>query len=316
MFFPRIVAVLALTFGVAHAQNSQTGPIHIQTGSSSTAGNLISRMIAPIVSETLGQPIVVENNSSGIILGQKVAKSAPDGRTLLVTGASFWLAPLVMNNVPWDPVKDFEQVSLMTTTPNLVVVHPSVPAKSLKEFIAYAKSKPGQLNFGAGTVGSTPHLAGELFITMAGVDLKTIPYKGIASAVVDLLAGGVQVVFPPAASAAKHIKSGSIRALAVTTLKRSPLFPDLPSVSESGLTGYQAEVINGMFAPAKTPAAALSRVSKAFNAALLRPDIKEKLFAIGVDSIGGSPEDLKEAVTREITVWGKIIREKGIHTDL
>jgi len=229
-----------------------------------------------------------------------------------VTGSSFWLAPFIEENVPWDPIRDFSPVNLMSTSPNLIVVHPSVPAKNVKELIAFAKSKPGQLNYGSGSTGSTPHLAAELFNAMASVDVVRVNYKGIGPAMNDLIAGQVHVMFPNAGGATAHLASGRLRALAVTSAKPSALFPTLPTVAASGLPGYEAEVLNGMFVPAKTPAAIIDRLNQETAKALLRTDVKDKLLSVGVEVIGEGPEQLATAMKREMAFWGNLIRELKI----
>ena len=308
----RLAALLMCICATAQAQNYPTRPIRFETGSIGSNGDVTSRLIGPTMGQALGQSIVVENRSSGIILGETVAKSAPDGHTLLITGSTFWLAPFLEQSEPWDPNRDYAPVSLLATSPNLIVVHPSVAAKNVKELIALAKSKPGELNYASGSTGSTPHLAAELFNAMAQVNIVRVNYKGIGPATNDLIAGQVQVMFPNASGAAEHVKSGRMRALAITTAKPSKLFPDLPTVASAGLPGYEAEVLNGMFAPTKTPQAVITRINEEAARALQRPEIREKLFNTGVEVIAEGPDQLMAAVKREMTVWGKLIRDQNI----
>jgi tripartite-type tricarboxylate transporter receptor subunit TctC len=309
------IALLLACAAAAHAQDYPSHPIRIETGGPGSNGDFASRLLGQVVSASVGQQIVVENRASGILLGETVAKAAPDGYTLLVTGSSFWLAPFLEKSVPWDPIRDFLPVSLMSTSPNLVVVHPSVPVKSIKELIALAKAHPGALNYASGSTGSAPHLSAELFNRMAGVSIVRVNYKGAGAAMNDLIAGQVQVMFPNAGSVAGFLKSGRLRALAVTTLQPSPLFPGLPTVQSAGLKGFQSEVLNGMFVPAKTPQPVITRLNQEFNRALVRPEIKDKFFSAGMEVIAGSADQLMAAVKNEINVWGKLIKDQGIRND-
>ncbi len=318
-----VLPAVLLSTTMAWAQTTSTGsgqlypskPVRIVTGGPGSNGDLISRLIAPGMTAALGQQVLVDNRPSGIILGEIVAKAPADGHTLLVTGSSFWLAPFLQSNVPWDPLRDFAPITLAATSPNLIVVHPSLPAKSVKELIALAKARPGELNYASGTTGSTPHLAAELFNAMARVNIVRINYKGAGQAMTDLIGGHVQVMFPNAGGAAPHVKSGRLRAIAVTTAQPSALFPGLPTVAASGLPGYEAEVLNGVFAPAKTPAAIISRLNQEIAPLLNRADVREKLFNSGVEVIAGSPEKLTAAMKNEMNVWGKLIREQGIRDE-
>ena len=297
---------------IACAQTYPTKPVRIVTGGPGSNGDFTSRLIAPGMTAALGQQVLVDNRPSGIILGEIVAKAPPDGHTLLVTGSSFWLAPFLQSNVAWDPLRAFAPVTLAATSPNLIVVHPSLPAKSVKELVALAKARPGELNYASGTTGSTPHLAAELFNAMARVNIVRINYKGAGQAMTDLIGGHVQVMFPNAGGAAPHVKSGRLRAIAVTTAQPTALFPGLPTVAASGLPGYEAEVLNGIFAPAKTPAAIISRLNQEIVPILNRADVREKLFNSGIEVIANPPEKLTAAMKNEMNVWGKLIRELGI----
>ena len=301
--------------GMLNAQSYPVKPVRIMTGGAGSNGDFTSRLMAPGLSAALGQQVIVENRQSGVILGDTVAKSAADGYTLLITGSSFWLAPNLQSGIQWDPIRDFAPVSLAATSPNLIVVHPSLPTKTVKELIALARSRPGQLNYGSGATGSTPHLAAEVFRSMAHVDIVRINYKGVGQAMNDLIAGHMQVVFPNAGGAAPNVKSGRIRALAVATAAPSALFPGVPTAASSGLPGYEAEVLNGVFAPAKTPSAIISRLHQEITTMLGKSDIREKLFNTGVETLAGPPERLAAAVKNEIAVWGKLIRDLGIRDE-
>ncbi len=310
-----LIALTLACAAAAQAQNYPSRPVRIETGGPGSNGDFASRVLGQVVSPALGQPVVVENRTSGIILGDTVAKAAPDGYTLLVTGSSFWLAPFLEKNVSWDPVRDFVPISLMASSPNLIVVHPSVPVKSVKELVALAKRRPGALNYASGSTGSAPHLAAELFNKMAQVNIVRINYKGAGAAMNDLIGGQVQVMFPNGSAAAAYLKSGRLRALAVTSDHPSPLFPGLPTVASAGLPGFQSEVLNGMFAPAKTPQAVITRLTQEFNRALVRPEVKEKFFNAGMEVIAGSADQLQTAVKNELNVWGKLIKDQGIRNE-
>lgn len=307
-----IACALALGGTSAFGQGFPSRPIRIETGSVGSNGDVISRLVGPTLASGLGQPVLVENRTSGIILGETVARSSADGHTLLVTGSSFWLAPFLEQKVPWDPLRDFAPISLLSTSPNLIVVHPSVPANSVKELIALIRARPGVLNYASGATGSAPHLAAELFNTMAQVQLVRINYKGIGPAMNDLIGGQVQVMFPNGGGVVDHLKSGRLKGLAVTSAKPTALFPNLPTVAASGLPGYEAEVLNGLFAPAKTPAAVTARIHQEVGRALERSDIRAKLFNTGVEVIAGGPDDLLSAMKREMSAWGKLIQDQGI----
>lgn len=315
MFTKRFILVLMFLCAAAHAQNYPTRVVRIVTGGVGTGSDVAARLLAPVMSPSLGQQVVVENRASGVILIETVAKAAPDGHTVVMAGSTFWLTTFLQPSIPWDPLRDFVPIALLSTSPNLVVVHPSVPARNVKELIALAKARPGELNYGSGAPGSTPHLAAELFTQMAKVNIVRINYKGVGAAVNDLVGGHVHVMFPNGSAVAGHLVSGRVRALAVAARKPSALFPDLPTVESSGLPGYEAEVLGGMFAPAKTPSAIVLRIGEETLRAMARPDIKEKLFNGGIEVIGGSAEQLTAAMKREMTVYGKLIRDQGIRTE-
>lgn len=304
-------AALALCAAAACAQNFPTKPVRIVTSAVGGGGDVITRLIAQAVSASLGQQMIVDNRG-GVISSETVAKAVPDGYTLLSQPNSFWLLPF-MQNVSYDPVKDFVPVALTVNSPNLIVVHPSLPVKSVKELIAFAKAHPGQLNFAAGSNGSSSHLAAELFKRMAAIDIVHISYRGAGPALNDTLGGQVSLLFTNTAAAGPHIKTGRLRALAITSAKPSALAPGLPTVASAGLPGYEAAAIYGVFAPAGTPAAIVSRLNQEIVRALNRPDVREKFFNAGVEVIGGSAEQLGVAMKEDMARLGKLIKEAGIH---
>ena len=261
-----------------------------------------------------GQPVVIDNRPGGstIIGTDVVAKSAPNGYTLLVTPASFTIVPSLIDKLPYDPAKDFEPITLINTTPLVMVVNLSVPAKSIQELIALAKARPGALNFGSPGSGGSNHLAGELFNAMAGVRIVHIPYKGNAPALTDLLGGHVDLVFNGLTSALPLIKAGKLRALAVTSLTRSGALPDVPTLDEVGLKGFQAVAWNGLSAPARTPKDIIRRINADALKVIRSPEFVEHLKAEGSDAVGDSPEQFAAFVREETAKWNKVIKLANI----
>jgi tripartite-type tricarboxylate transporter receptor subunit TctC len=318
------IGVPLLSLGHAHGQTTSGGavpafpgkPIHIITGEPGGSNDFASRLIAPGLAERMGQAVIVENKggASGIVGAELVVKAPPDGYTVLLYGSPIWLLPF-MQTLSYDPLRDFLPVTLVIRSPNLLVVHPSVAANSLKELIALAKAKPDALNYASSATGGSPHLAAELFKAMAGVNMVMISYKGAGPAVTATISGEVQVMFPNAASSAPHLKSGKLRALAVTSAQPTELIPGLPTVAASGLPGYEAVSMFGMFAPAKTPPAVINRLNQETARVLARPEVKEKFFNAGVEAVGNSPAEFATAMKTEMTVLGKVIRDAGIRAD-
>jgi tripartite-type tricarboxylate transporter receptor subunit TctC len=295
------------------AQNYPTKPIRIITGDVGGTADVIARIVAQAMTPGLGQQVIVDNRggASGAVATQAVSRAAPDGYTLLFYASALWLAPL-MGNVPWDPVKDFAPVSLAASAPNVLVVHPSLPVKSVKELIALAKAKPGALNYGSGGAGGSPHLAGELFKSMAKVDIVRIAYKGTGPAVNDLLGGHVQLMFASAGALTSYVKSGRLRALAVTSLKPSALAPGLPPLAAT-VPGFVTVGYYPLFAPAATPASLIHRLQQEVAQVVHKPEVKERLINAGVEPVGGSPEELAALIKSEMVMWGKLFKEAGIH---
>jgi len=296
------------------AQDYPTKPVRIVTGSVGGGNDQIARQIAQGVSGPLGQPVIVENRPSGVIPGDMVAKASPDGYTLLVTSAILWIGPL-MQKSPYDPVKDFAPITLLATTPNVLVVHPSLPAKSVGELIAAAKAKQGALNYASAGAGGSTHLAAELFKSMAGVDIVKISYRGAGPAIVDLLGGQVHLMFATAGSVTPHIKSGKVRALAVTSAQPSVLVPGLPTIAASGVPGYVSASPYGMFATAGTPGAIIRRLNKEVVGVISTPEIRERFLNLGVEVVGSSPEQLASTVKSEMARMGKVIKDAGIRLE-
>ena len=312
-----LVALVAIAAPLAAAaQDYPTRPVALVSpfppgGSVS----LVARIVAEKMGETLGQSIVVENRggAGGTIGARSVAKSPPDGYTLLLgyTG-TLAIGPSMYPNAGFDPRKDFAPVGRIGTAPTLLVVHPSVPVHSVAELIAYAKANPGKLNFGSAGIGTVGHLAGELMATMAGLRLVHVPYKGTGPAITDLLGGHIPMMFTPVPTAHAQAESGLLRALAVTGAERSSLLPDLPTVAESGLPGYEAALRYGLVAPAGTPRAIIERLNKELRTALAAEDVRSRLAADGAEVLPSTPEQYAADIDREEATWSKVVNALGL----
>lgn len=306
--------LLLLNAAGAAGQAYPAKPVRILTCEAGGTCDLSARVLAQALTERLGQQVVVENRgaASGLIAVQAVIKAPADGYTLLFHTSPIWLMPFLQDNVPFDPVRDLAPVSLAVRAPLVLVVHPSLPVKSAKELIGLAKKRPGELDYGSGATGAAPHLAAELFKSMAGVDIVRIAHRGTGTAVVDLVAGRIQLMFPVLATIAPHIKSGRVRALAVTTRQASPLAPGVPTISDTALPGYDMAGVFGLFAAAGTPAAIVSRLNQEVVASLGKTEARERLFAAGMEAVASSPDEFASRVKTEMATLGKVIREAGI----
>ena len=300
------------------AANFPTKPVRfiLAFGAPGGAPDVVARLIGPKLTEVWGQQIIVDGRSgAGGILGtEAAAKSTPDGYTYLITSPSHAINPALYSKLPYDPIADFVPLSLLVDVPNIVVVHPSVPARTVKELIAYAKANPGALNYGSAGTGSSQHLAGELFSKMAGVKMTHIPYKSGPAAVTDLVAGQVQLTFG-SSSALPMVRAGKLFALAVTTPNRVSSLPDLPTVSEAALPGYAASAWYIMLAPAKTPRAFIDKVQPEVVKAVKLPDVKEKLAFASIEPIGSTPAEAEAFLKKEIDKWAVIVKESGAKAD-
>lgn len=305
-----LLVLLATASSLAKAQPYPTRPIRIVTAQPGSGNDILARLIAQGATPNLGQQVIVDNRGS--IALEIVQKSNPDGYNLLLYGSVLWLLPFMRARAGYEPLRDFAPVVWGTTTPNVLVIHPSLPVKTVQDLIALAKAKPGELNYGSGSSGSTSHLAAELFKSMAGVNLVRIGYKGSGPAMTALLTGEFQLIFPSASTAAPVAKTGKIKLIAVASLKPTALAPGLPTLSESGLPGYESSSILGVFAAAKTPAPIVERLHQEFARVLREPVAKERLFNVGVEAIGGSPQQLADAIRSEMTRYGKVIKDAGI----
>jgi tripartite-type tricarboxylate transporter receptor subunit TctC len=312
------VMLLAVGCSTAFAQAPfPTKPIRIVTAAAGGASDFAARVIAQSLTVSFGQPIIVENRGggSGIIAAQAVTKSTPDGYVLLLFTSPIWLLPLMQENVPYDAVKDLAPISLIDRSPSVLVVHPSLPARSVRELVALAKSSPGQLNYSRASAGGPSHLSAELFQSLAAVRMVQVPYKGGGPAAVAVVSGEVELTFASAGAAAPLLKTKRLRALAVTTAEPSPLFPGLPTIAASGLRGFESVLMNGMFAAAATPAPILNRLNQEIVQILRKADIRERFLNTGMEAVGSSPEEFGATVKSEIAKWGKVIRSAGIRAE-
>ncbi len=315
-----LLALLCAAFApLALAQGYPSKPVRIIApfGPGSTI-DILGRIIAPRLHEALGQPVIVENRAGagGMIGMDAAAKAAPDGHTLVI-GA---LGPLAMNPVlypktPFDPVKDFAAVSLLATGPVVIVVHPSVPAHTVKELVNLAKKRPGQLNFGSPGVGSSPHLTGELFKLLTGANIVHVPYKGNAEAITDLIGGQVSIVFTGVPPVVALAKAGKVRLLATTGQQRMPNLPAVPTIAEAGVAGAEVLIWYGVVAPAATPRDVIGRLNREIVKAMNLPDVRERFSQQGVDPATNSPEQFAQLIRDEVARWGKVIRAAGIKVE-
>ncbi len=308
------VGVIVFGGGVASGQDYPSKPVRIITTQPGGGLDLAARLIAQGLSDALGQPIVVESRGGGVVAIEIVAKARPDGYTLLFYGGTLWIGPL-LQSVSWDPLRDFSPITLAVTFPNLLVVHPSLPVKSVKELIALAKARPGELNYGSGSIGASTHLAAELFKSMAGVHIARIPYKAGASAMMALITGEVHLMFSTVGLVTPHVKSGKLRALAICTAGPSALAPGLPTVAASGVPGYESASLNGLVAPAGTPGTLINRLNQEIVRVLSRAEVKERLLNSGVETIGSSPGEFAATIRSDMAKWGRLIKDAGIRVE-
>ena len=316
-------AILSLLSGIFLATAAQSAttptdnypdkPIRFVVGFSPGGGtDTVARVLAQKVSASLGQPIVVENRvgAGGALASETVARAAPDGYTVLFVSASFTIAPS-FETLRFDPVKDFSPITLVSSAPYLVVVNPSVQANSVKELISLAKANPGKLNYASAGVGSGLHLAGELFKSMADVNIMHVPYKG-AVAISDLISGTVQLSFAGIPQTIQQVKAGRLRALAVTSSSRSPILPEIPTIAESGVAGYEMVSWYGVLAPAGVPKNRIDLLSTEIRRALAEPAVREQLAREGHETRGTSPKEFSDFIKKDLEKWGQLVRSGGI----
>jgi len=308
-----LVSAACIAAASAGAAEYPTKPVRLVIGFAPGGGtDTTARALSTKLTTAFGQQVIVDNRPghSGTIAADIVTQATPDGHTVLLGTIALVINPILTKTMPFDTFKDLLPVTQAVDSTNILIVHPSVPAKSVKELIALAKAKP--LNGGSSGIGGTGHLAVELFNLQTGTKITHVPYKGGGPAMLDLLAGNIQLIFATAASSIGHIKAGKARALAVTTAKRSSLVPELPTVAEAGVPGFEANNWNGFFVPAKTPRPIINRLNKEFAAALSLPDIKEFLFKQGLDAAPGTPEQFAKYMKSEYAKWTKVIQAAGL----
>ncbi len=301
------------------AQTYPSQPVKIVVPFAAGGGvDVVARIIGPRLSEVLGQPIIIENRGgAGASLGAAaVASAPPDGYTFLLgTGSTHGTNSSVYTKLSYDPVRDFVPVVQVTTSPLVLVVPPSLPVKSVEELIALGRSKPGELSFASYGTGSINHLGAELFNSMAKIQANHIPYRGAAPALTDLMAGRVQYTFDGVATSLGYARGGSIRILGAAGPKRSPVIPDIPTITEKALPGFETVVWFGLFAPAKTPPAAVALMNRKVNEVLAMASIKESFAKLGIEGVGGTPDALAARVRAEMEKWAKLVREKNLRFD-
>lgn len=307
-----------VTGGPILAQSYPTKPIRILVPfPPGGTADILARVIGQKLGARWTESVIVDNRpGAGATIGTTViAKAAPDGYSLLMTGNSHAVAKSLYSELSYDPFKDFAPILLVGASPNVLVVNPSLPVRTVAELIALAKSKPNQLTFASAGPGSGSHLAGQLFKTLAGIEMVHVPYKGISPGILDVVAGRVSLAFAVLSGVYPQIRAGKLRALAVTSAKRSAFFPELPAVQESGLKGIDVVSWFGIFAPTGTPAAIVSTLNKEINKALQMKDIKEQLTELGVEIKGGSPEEFGKFVESDWAMWDKVIKDSGIRIE-
>jgi tripartite-type tricarboxylate transporter receptor subunit TctC len=285
-----------------------------------TAGgsaDIVARAAAQKIGDALGQQFVVDNRggASGIIATDITAKAAPDGYTLLITSSTFGVNPSLYQKLPYDPIRDIAPITLLAAAPNILVVHPSLPVKTVKELIALARAKPGYLNFGSSGNGGSPHLAGEMFKLRTGVNMVHVPFKGAPAAQTALIAGEIHLNFSSMPSAIGHVRAGRMRAIAVTGAKRSPATPELPTMMEAGIKDFETSAWQGFFAPAKTPPAVVGILNREAAKAMQSPELKERLAPEGAEPVANSPEEFRAWLKHEITKWAAVVKAANIRID-
>jgi tripartite-type tricarboxylate transporter receptor subunit TctC len=303
-------AIAGLVAAPAYSQTYPTKPVRIITSPAGGGNDFPARLIARAVTAPLGQQVIVDNRAT-VLIADVVAKAPPDGYTLLVTGSAHWIGPLV-DKVNYDPIRDFAPITLIDRSPSVLVVHPSMPVKSVKQLVALAKAKPGELNFSVGGPGTSNFLAAIMFNQMAGVNVVRIPYKGTGPALAAVMTGEVHAMFGSAGGAAPHVKSGRLRALAVGSMKPSPLAPGVPTIDSSGIPGFVSEALHAMFAPAGTPQPIVARLNQEVSRYLQSAEAQDIFLKAGIDTAPGTPDELTSVMKSEISKFGPMLKAAGI----
>jgi len=311
-----ILAGALLASGGVSAQSYPVKPIRVVTAEPGGGNELAARTIGQAITARLGQPWVIDSRggAGGAIAMEVVARAPADGYTLLVYAGNVWTIPLLRKGVRYE-VKDFAPITWIARSPCTLVVHPSLPVHSVQDLIGLAKARPGQLSYGAGGVGAITHLSAELFKSMAKVDILFVPYKGNGPAINDLIGGQIQIMFGTAGTVAPHVKSGRVRAIAVTSAEPSPLAPGLPTIASAGLPGYESISIYGIYAPAATPVAIIRQLNSAIVAVLKTPEVRDRFFNVGMEIVGSTPEQFAAVMKADEARLRKVINEAGIRAD-
>ena len=309
---------LALACSSAMAQTYPARPVRLVVPSGPGGGtDITARIVAPKLSEQIGQQVVVENRAGAgsMIGGEVVARAAPDGYTLLMGISTLAINPAMYKKVPYDALKDFAPISQVVSLPNVLVTHPSLPAKTVKELVALARARPGQLNYASAGVGTNPHLSMELFLSMTGLKMIHVPFKGAGPGLIDTVAGHVSVMTPSIISGLPHVKGGRLRALGVTSAKRAGGVPDIPTIAEAGVPGYDAVQWFGVLAPAATPRPIVVRLHGEIVRVLQAAEVRDRLSADGADPVGSTPEEFAAFLRAETAKWAKVVKDAGIQPE-
>ena len=317
-----IVILLAASIlpspAIAQKQDYPQRPIRLLVGfPPGGSTDLVGRLVAGKLAERLGQQVVADNRAGagGIIAAEIVSKSLPDGYTLLVSGSSISIVGSLYKDTKFDVQRDLEPLALVATSPYVMVSHPSTGVKTVQEFIAYAKARPGKISWGASTPGTVQHLSGEMFKRLAGIDMLFIPYKGTGAMMPDILGGRLQLVLDNVLVLAPHVRLGTLNALAVTSAKRTPMLPDVPSLTESGLAGFDTSGWFSMYCAPKTPAHIVKKLNAEILAIMNLPEVRERLLTFGATPLPGTPDDLRRQLAREVPAWRKVILDAGLKAE-
>lgn len=317
-----IVILLAASIlpspAIAQKQDYPQRPIRLLVGfPPGGSTDLVGRLVAGKLAERLGQQVVVDNRAGagGIIAAEIVSKSLPDGYTLLVSGSSISIVGSLYKDTKFDVQRDLEPLALVATSPYVMVSHPSTGVKTVQEFIAYAKARPGKISWGASTPGTVQHLSGEMFKRLAGIDMLFIPYKGTGAMMPDILGGRLQLVLDNVLVLAPHVRLGTVNALAVTSAKRTPMLPDVPSLAESGLAGFDTSGWFSMYCAPKTPAHIVKKLNAEILAIMNLPEVRERLLTFGATPLPGTSDDLRRQLAREVPAWRKVILDAGLKAE-
>jgi tripartite-type tricarboxylate transporter receptor subunit TctC len=313
-----VLAALMAASASAQPPEYPQRPIRLLVGfTPGGSTDLVGRLIGAKLAERLGQQVVIDNRAgaSGIIAAEIVAKSQPDGYTLLIAGSSISIVGNLYKDTKFDVQRDLEPLALVATTPYVMVAHPALGVKTVPEFIAYAKPRPGKISWGASTPGTVQHLSGEMFKRMAGIDMVFIPYKGTGAMMPDVLGGRLQIAVDNVLVLAPHVRLGTLNALAVTTAKRTPILPEVPSLAESGLPGFDTSGWFSMYSAPKTPAHIVGRLNAEILAILNMPEVRDRLLTFGATPLPGTPADLRRQLAREVPAWRKVIQDAGLKAE-